>query len=552
MAFTLFILTPLAGWAQVSVDAVFNPPVIRLGESSELVITVNGARSDIQVPPFPQIENLWISRNPSRDQTSIQMDGFNVTRKVQRGWQVRAAQPGTFTLPALAITVDGQTYQTPPATIQVGEGYDIFKDAAFFELLAPQTLYVGQAAGATLRLRFRSGLTFTRESQLSHEFTGLTVSDISPQLMTSGTVELNGVRYEEQNYELKLSAIEPGTHTLSFSLDAIIASGRAYDQRKLEARAVIKVLPLPPGAPPSFKGAVGSFAATRALQSQQARVGEPLELLVDISGTGDVEHVPAPVLEESPLWRAYPPTEEYTAGDELGLRGRKRFRFLLSPTREGSLQTPALEFSFLDPETGAYETRTLQGESVSAAPAAPGYIPAPATTMEPSQPVARRNPNLLHPIELGGATQGDFLKPPFRKPLFWVGNGAAALLLGGAAAWRLRRRRLERNPTLRIRSAAAKAARDALRKAEAAVRARDCEAFRNHARAALQHALLARQPERDPATVSAVDVARLLPDGSDGAQAIRAAFLAEPEAAERLEALNANLRQVVAQLEAQR
>jgi hypothetical protein len=133
-----------------------------------------------------------------------------------------------------------------------------------------------------------------------------------------------------------------------------------------------------------------------------------------------------------------------------------------------------------------------------------------------------------------------------------VGNGAAALLLGGAAALRLRRRRLERNPTLRIRSAAAKAARDALRKAEAAVRARDCEAFRNHARAALQHALLARQPERDPATVSAVDVARLLPDGSDGAQAIRAAFLAEPEAAERLEALNANLRQVVAQLEAQR
>lgn len=535
--------------AAVTVQSGLQPQVVRAGETAFYVLSVSGATGDVAVGEFPKVDGLTFASQSSSSQSNVSIMNGAVVRHVRLGYEVRADKEGTYDIPPVNVTVGDTSYWTNGVTLVVQPPDPLFQDATGFELDVPETLYVGQIAEAQLRLRVRDGLQWRRASELVREIAGVTVSELEDAKATTRAVVRGGNNYTEQVYPLTITAIEPGTHSLTYTFDVVVAAGRAYQQQKLTAKAQIKVLPFPPGTPAAFKGAIGQFSMSHTLSTDKTRVGEPVELQVEVSGEGNVGQLQPPLLGDSTVWRTYPPTEDFVPAGNGVTHGKKRFRYLLSPTRAGQLQTPQVRFSYFDPAVRQYKTLTQEGESVLVAAAAVAGAPTRLDT-EPAGAAVdpKADPNRPHPIELVGADTGTYLVPAYRKPSFLWLNAAAGVLLLGVTGWRLRQRHLEANPQVRIRSVARRTAMRALRKAEAAARGEDPEAFHIEARTALRQAFAVRLPSRNPQTVTATDILREVPLPADDALVIRTVFRQEAPPPASLQAHSAVLHRIVTQM----
>ena len=75
----------------------------------------------------------------------------------------------------------------------------------------------------------------------------------------------------------------------------------------LETKPIsVDVRPLPEDAPVDFSGAVGQFELTASLSEVEGKVNEPVTLIVDITGTGNIETLAEPALPELPNWSQDP------------------------------------------------------------------------------------------------------------------------------------------------------------------------------------------------------------------------------------------------------
>ena len=119
----------------------------------------------------------------------------------------------------------------------------------------------------------------------------------------------------------------------------------------------INVLPLPvEGQPDSFSGAIGDFSIAVTSDSQKGKVGEPIMLSLELNGTGNFDRINGPKLPENGAWRSYEPESKLETVDDLELRGRKRFDYVLIPQLAGPLELPEVAFSYFNPNTKSYVT----------------------------------------------------------------------------------------------------------------------------------------------------------------------------------------------------
>ncbi len=126
----------------------------------------------------------------------------------------------------------------------------------------------------------------------------------------------------------------------------------------------IQVRPLPEGAPEDFGGAVGDFTMQATLDRQSLTLGEPFSLKLIVTGTGNVEQLPAPELPLPDDWRVYPNPTAYRSAVQNGiLVGEKTFEWLISPAQTGSQILPEITLNYFDPLNLIY--RSASTESVT-------------------------------------------------------------------------------------------------------------------------------------------------------------------------------------------
>jgi hypothetical protein len=121
---------------------------------------------------------------------------------------------------------------------------------------------------------------------------------------------------------------------------------------------ILKVLPLPSGAPPSFTGAVGKYALQANINSQRITTDDALVLTVDISGDGDPRRWSPPDL--SALQQEYelydPKVLIDEATDQRGaIRHRRMIEYVMVPRQAGN-RTLKVDFTYFDPDSAKYIT----------------------------------------------------------------------------------------------------------------------------------------------------------------------------------------------------
>jgi hypothetical protein len=199
----------------------------------------------------------------------------------------------------------------------------------------------------------------------------------------------------------------------------------------------VRALDLPPGRPPNFTGAVGSFEISAALPDQTFRVGEPTELKMIVRGQGSFARLSLAGLSATDDFNTYGVPSTFTPGP-MPTAGEKIFTQTIAPRRAGELTIPALTLAYFDPGERRYVTRRTAPMNVTvavsaselAAPSSPSLAESARAATAGSAPSSSARPGGAIPF--GPDVVRSTLTPCFRTRRFWwlaVGIALAAVAL---------------------------------------------------------------------------------------------------------------------------
>lgn len=419
-----------------------------------LQLTLVGASLNAGRPELPALDGFAVVGSSQSSQFSL-ING-KMSSQVSFVYQLQPTRSGTLTIPAVAIQVDGQTYQTQPVTVEVTQGAapqatTPAGGVAPDDMSAPadiggQSFYVeaevddaepvvGQQIIYTFRLY--QAANFFSQPQLSWpKFTGFIGYDLSPNTQYNQTI--GGQMYLVTEVRRALFAAQPGEFTLE---PAVLSVPDDFFNRGFELSTqsvVVTVQPLPDGAPEGFAGAVGQFTMTATLEPVQGRVNEPVTLIVRVAGAGNVSAVPDPTALDAdafPGWRVFDPqvTTDVKQQGTL-IQGEKVFERLLVPKTEGVLTVPAFKLVFFDPG-GMYRTATTAPIEVSVA-AGEAAVAGPVVIGDGKQEVVVLGSDIRH-IKAAPATLRTARRAWVVSPWYWA--AWLAPLLAAIGVWRWER-----------------------------------------------------------------------------------------------------------------
>lgn len=344
---------------------------------------------------LPDLSRFRVMSGPNQS-TSMQFINGAVSSSVTYSYVLQPKDIGKFTIGPATIEADGKQYATQPITLEV------VKASPHQKQQAPPPDDVGAQIGDNLFLKAvvdknhvilgeQINLTFklyTRVSvsnygvDKSPAMTGFWGEDIeNPKNIALSNETVNGKQYRvgvirkmalfpTQPGSLEIAPMEVTTQVQvqSRSLDPFDAFfrdpfGRTVNYKVKSGPIKIKVDPLPSGAPPSFKGAVGRFTMNTTVDKRATKTNEPVTLKVTIAGTGNIKVLEVPEIELPKDFEQYPPKVTDNINRQEGrISGSKTFEYLLIPRYPGHKAIKSLTFSYFD--LGKREYVSLQSPQI--------------------------------------------------------------------------------------------------------------------------------------------------------------------------------------------
>ena len=384
----LLVLLFLPFWALGSMaqsaefTATVDRNVLAAGERLVLSITLTNSRSGIEAP---DLGGLVVMQGPFQSSSMNFING-RMSSSITQQWILTAQQPGKYTIGPATAKAEGQLIRTAPITIEVtkpkattpgpqsvpGQRND---PNLFISLdLSSRKVYVGEQLVATYSLYWRYPYIERPWYELP-KLDGFWAEDVDSDQRPEERVEtINGVQYRVA--VLKRQVLFPQRsgslriEPMKFSCQVRsnwMSPGRAIETTSNAAE--ITVMPLPNGAPPDFKGAVGDLQMQVRPARTTLKADDAIDLVVKISGRSNLRLIEAPQLDLPPDFETYDPKIvdkiSVTAG---GVSGSREFQYLIIPRHEGSYPLDGIQFSFFDPKAGAYRTITSEAITFEVAP----------------------------------------------------------------------------------------------------------------------------------------------------------------------------------------
>lgn len=134
---------------------------------------------------------------------------------------------------------------------------------------------------------------------------------------------------------------------------------------------IINVKPMPTeNKLETFKGAVGTYDLVIEAQPKSLKAGEPINLVMKVSGAGNITQANEPVIKDLSGFKAYD-SEVKTdiTGRDPQIAGEKVFQKIIIPQSENVKEIPLIEFSYFDPVTNQYKTIRKGPIPITVAPA---------------------------------------------------------------------------------------------------------------------------------------------------------------------------------------
>jgi len=327
----------------------------------------NADGKNFRPPPFSQ---FTVISGPSRSVSTTIING-QMSKEIGITYTLQPKRTGNFTIGEAQITVGKKVLSTKPLTIKVVEGSQSngSQEEVYIKALPSTTdVWVGQQVILDYKL-FTAVQIETHNVISESDYQGFYAQDIRRYDSRVVREVIDGAQYATKVFKrLALFPQQTGTleiAPLNVQLGAVVDGNNQrrsfFFSRQIRripastAPVTINVKTLPPNAPSSFTGAVGSFEVKTAINRNTITTDDALSVLINIRGNGDIKRIQAPELIASEEFEVYDPKViKENSFENIGeLYGEKQIEYLLVPKKAGQYQiTP--EFSYFDPDSAKY------------------------------------------------------------------------------------------------------------------------------------------------------------------------------------------------------
>lgn len=395
----LFLAAALAGSA-LAQSVRWEPAEAGMPNALQLVFEDCTPEGQPDLPALSGVTFTFLGQSEST-QASFGPGGFTRTRTVTLSYVIRARQNAPVQIPGFVVKTDKGALRVPP--------FNAAAPAAPLESVASSKLVPSRTtlwAGEVFGLTYELSATRRTNPQISPTFdwnaAPLVAEDWSKPEVTEAVV--NGERRLNVTFRTRAVAktantlkLEAASHLLSIQTGTIgfgiISQPRMEQVSVTSDQPTIEVRPLPAGAPAGFSGAVGQFKLVSKIVPEKAAVGEPVTWTLELSGTGnwpDISGLPA--REVSNDFQVVQPKAKRTPAEGKLFDVTLTEDVVLVPTKPGTYALGPVVFSYFDPKTGTYTTRTAPRTTVTiTVPNAPQFnvtppAPSPADQSENTKP----------------------------------------------------------------------------------------------------------------------------------------------------------------------
>lgn len=360
-----------AARAQPSVSLAVSGEQAYVGEA--LIATIEIADfTECEPPMFPALVDCAV-RPLGRTRQGVSIINGVRTNSETYAFELTPQRAGRLVIPAIRVRVDGMELATQPLTLRVvsDNGPELLK----VEISASvKRVYVGQRVPVKLSIWLKPALLGTRPLTGQQMFQFIDRQGFGPFPLPQSFREQrwNAADKASPNYYVYESSTEvvpsaPGELTFpdvliqvgyptGFERD-IFGSWSRTGERRLRATPRmerIEVLALPQeNRPDTFTGAVGQFQISASATPTTVRIGDPIELSIEIRGDGELETLPPPNLAANrALTAGFRVPAEQLAGETRD--NRRRFTQTIRAISPDVREIPPIEYGYFDPQRGEY------------------------------------------------------------------------------------------------------------------------------------------------------------------------------------------------------
>jgi hypothetical protein len=379
----LLLLSFQGLWAQVQFEAKVSKTTLGVNERLRIDFVMNIDGDNFVQPSF---EGFRIIAGPSQQVSQSWVNGRSSFEKIY-SYFLLPNQKGTFVIKQASIEYNGQIYKTAPIKINVTtaiqqqndpndpNGPQISADDNIYLVadISKTNPYINEPITVVYKLYFSYNIGISNWRELNkpkyNDFWSQNI-DIKQLVLEEGMFKGQKYRYvvlrKTVLYPQKSGklAIEP----LSLDIDVQLPTNRRDvfgrvivndGNKKVSAGAkTITARALPEaGKPEDFTGAVGNFDFKVTPTKTVLKNGESLDVLVSVSGKGNMKlfTLPKPVVPNA--LEMYDPVhnENVTTGLS-GMIGKIADNYTIIPQYKGKYPIKPMQFSYFDLSSGTYKT----------------------------------------------------------------------------------------------------------------------------------------------------------------------------------------------------
>lgn len=411
----IFLLfTILAAWQVKAADKVRfvaeAADVVVSGDQVRLVFTVNS--QDIKDFRAPSIKGFDVLMGPSRSQqSSIQIINGKRTSNSSTAFTyiLLAGNPGTYTIPAASVEVNGEKVFSNAISIKVlpqdqtsgnsgnnggGSASSSRSQAAGSRISANDLFITATASKTTVHEQEAILLTYKVYTVVNlrqlygkmPDLKGFHTQEVELPQQKTFTLE----HYKGRNYNMTvwsqyvLFPQQTGKLEIpSITFDGVVAQQTISDdpfdaffngggyvevKKKITTPKVVINVQLLPAKPAGFSGAVGEFKLASSINATDVKTNDAVTIKLTLSGTGNMKLIGTPEVKFPQDFEIYDPkvTDDYKLTNS-GLTGTKTFEYLAIPRHAGNFTIPAIEFTYFDLKSNSYKTLKTEAYNLKVA-----------------------------------------------------------------------------------------------------------------------------------------------------------------------------------------
>ncbi|WP_228457450.1 BatD family protein [Chryseobacterium indologenes] len=283
-----------------------------------------------------------------------------ITQKVSR-IALEPKKKGKIKIGSVLVTVNNKIYKTEPFDVTVKDFVEKKSLAAnnsgevFLNMeIEDRDIYQDQPTLAVLKVYSRNmdNLRKVKNIHLPHQ------DNIYVHPINFSKSEIDPSGYGNMASQVLAMFMVFPNEAGYVEVPGVSASVNSYSgKNKIVSNKVkLNVRKLPEGAPECFKNAVGNFnVSVYNASKEKAEAKKPLNVVVKVSGEGNLPDMELPKIAASPDYEIFTPkiTSKVSPGS-TGMKGEILANYVIIPNKSGAISIKTEQFAFFDPENREY------------------------------------------------------------------------------------------------------------------------------------------------------------------------------------------------------